>query len=166
MPRTHQHKVTVRWTGNLGSGTSGVRDYERSHDVLADGHPSIAGTSDPAFRGARDRWTPEQLLVAALAQCHMLWFLNLAALAGVIVTDYEDSPVGTMVEHQDGSGEFTEVILRPHVTVAHGSVTDVLAALHHRAHEKCFIARSVNFPVVHDPRVSAEAARSGGAATA
>ena len=151
MNRTHEYEVSVRWTGDRGSGTSGFREYDRDHLVAAPGRPPIAGSSDPAFRGAHDRWNPEQLLVAALSQCHMLWFLHLAAEAGVVVRGYEDVPRGAMEEAPDGGGRFTEVVLRPRVTLADPARAEETARLHREAHEKCFIAQSVAFPVRHEP---------------
>ena len=116
--RKHNYAVSVTWTGNQGTGTSGYRDYSRNHDVSCDGPHTIAGSSDPAFRGDRTRWNPELELVAALSQCHMLWYLHLCAEAGVIVLSYSDDAAGTMEETADGSGRFTEVVLRPQVTIA------------------------------------------------
>jgi organic hydroperoxide reductase OsmC/OhrA len=150
---THRYRLAVRWTGDLGAGTAGYRGYARDHELLAPGKPSIPGSADPAFRGDRQRWSPEELLVAALAQCHMLWFLHLASTHGVAVTSYVDTPTGTMDEHPDGSGEFTEVVLRPEVTVADPDMAGRVGPLHERAHRYCFIARSVSFPVRHEPRV-------------
>ena len=116
------------------------------------GKPVILGSADPAFRGDPGRWNPEELLVASLAQCHMLWFLHLAAVGGVVACAYVDEPVGTMVEHPDGSGEFTEVVLRPSVTVTEPAMLAKVDPLHEQAHRHCFIARSVSFPVRHEPR--------------
>jgi organic hydroperoxide reductase OsmC/OhrA len=155
MPGTHRYALTVRWTGNRGSGTSGYRDYHRDHEVLAPGKPVLAGSSDAAFRGDPTRWTPEELLVAALSQCHMLWFLHLASRDRVVVTGYVDTPAGTMVEHADGGGEFVEVVLSPQVTVAEPGMVDPAQALHGPAHRLCFIARSVAFPVRHRPTATA-----------
>lgn len=154
MSRTHRYTLRVDWTGNLGTGTSGYREFSRDHEVSAAGKPVLPGSSDPAFRGDPSRYNPEELLVAALAQCHMLWFLHLAASAGVVVTGYTDRPEGTMVEHPDGAGEFTEVLLRPEVTVAEPAMVAAIERLHERAHELCFIARSVSFPVRHEPRTT------------
>jgi organic hydroperoxide reductase OsmC/OhrA len=153
MSRTHEYTAEVRWTGNRGTGTSGYRDYDRAHDVSAEGKPAIAGSSDPAFRGDRARWNPEELLVAALAQCHMLWFLHLAAVSGVVVTDYVDRPEGTMLEQDDGAGQFTRVVLKPEVTVTGAAMREHSQHLHEQAHANCYVARSVNFPVVHEPIV-------------
>jgi organic hydroperoxide reductase OsmC/OhrA len=157
MSRTHEYTAEIRWSGNRGSGTSSYRDYDRAHDVSAEGKPTIAGSSDPAFRGDPARWNPEELLVASLAQCHMLWFLHLAAISGVVVTDYVDRPAGTMLEQDDGAGQFTRVVLRPAVTVADASMRERSQHLHEDAHAKCYIARSVNFPVLHEPTIHAHA---------
>lgn len=148
--RTHTYDTTVTWTGNLGAGTSGYRAYDRAHEVTAVGPQAIAGSSDPMFRGDPARWNPEQLLVASLSQCHLLWFLHLASEAGVVVTAYVDRATGTMQESGDGGGQFTEVVLRPEVTVAEPGMIDGIGKLHEAAHAKCFIARSVNFPVRHE----------------
>jgi organic hydroperoxide reductase OsmC/OhrA len=155
MSRTHEYTAEVRWTGNRGTGTSSYRDYDRTNDVRADGKPTIAGSSDPAFRGDPARWNPEELLVASLAQCHMLWFLHLAAVAKVVVTGYVDRPQGTMLEQDDGAGQFTQVILKPEVTVARPSMREHSQDLHDQAAAKCYVARSVNFPVLHEPTVHA-----------
>jgi organic hydroperoxide reductase OsmC/OhrA len=153
--RTHSYEVSVTWTGNRGTGTSGYRAYDRDHDVTAAGPPPIAASSDPAFRGDPGRWNPELELTAALAQCHMLWYLHLCATAGVVVTAYADDARGTMAEAADGSGRFTEVVLRPRVTVASADMIETATSLHRDAHAKCFIANSVNFPVRHEPVVTA-----------
>jgi organic hydroperoxide reductase OsmC/OhrA len=147
----HRYEIHLDWTGNRGSGTSGYRDYDRRHEVSADGKPTIAGSSDPAFRGESDRWTPEDLLVASLSQCHLLWFLHLAADSGVVVSEYTDDAHGILKMNPDGSGQFTEVVLRPQVVVASPDMVEPAQQLHDRVHELCFIARSVNFPVRPEP---------------
>ena len=152
--RTHRYDVTTTWTGNRGTGTSGYRDYGRDHEIGADGRPAIEGSSDPVFRGDKTRWNPEFELVAALSTCHMLSYLHVCATADVVVTAYEDAPYGTMAETHDGGGHFTEVVLRPKVTVADASMADQAQRLHEEASEKCFIASSVNFPVRHEPSVT------------
>lgn len=151
MAKTHSYELTVAWTGNRGTGTSDYRAYGRDHEVTADGPPPLAGTADPAFRGDKDRWNPEQLLVASLSQCHLLWYLHLCAVAGVVVTDYVDTPVGTMAQTPEGGGHFTEVVLRPQVTVSDPGTVELAEAQHEKAHELCFIANSVNFPVRTEP---------------
>ena len=152
--RTHRYDLTVSWTGNRGSGTSGYRAYGRDHEIGADGRPVIEGSSDPVFHGDKTRWNPELELVAALSQCHMLSYLYVCTAAGVVVTAYEDAPYGVMAETADGGGHFTEVVLRPRVTIAAAEMTEAAVKLHEEAGRKCFIASSVNFPVRHEPSVT------------
>ncbi|HEX7049095.1 MAG TPA: OsmC family protein [Longimicrobiales bacterium] len=156
----HRHEYTLRveWTGNRGEGTSSYRAYDRAHDIFAPGKPVIPGSSDPAFRGDPARYSPEDLLVASLSACHMLWYLHLCADAGIVVTSYVDDAVGTMVETEQTGGHFAEVVLRPVVTVRPGADLEHAARLHDRAHHLCFIANSVNFPVRHEARLEVEAA--------
>lgn len=154
MARRHSYTVTITWTGNTGAGTAGYRDYERSYDISSPGKPTIAGSSDPAFRGDRGRWNPEDLLVASLSACHKLWYLHLCAEAGLVVNAYVDEAVGVMEESADGGGQFVEVTLRPRVSIASGCDREKAHALHHAAHAKCFIARSVNFPVACEPVIA------------
>jgi organic hydroperoxide reductase OsmC/OhrA len=158
--REHNYQVDVRWTGNTGTGTSGYRGYGREHDIVAAGKPMIQGSADPTFRGTPDRWNPEELLVASLSQCHMLSYLSLCARDGVLVTDYQDSARGVM-ETAGGGGHFTEVVLHPVVVVTDASMAEKAAALHHEAHEVCFVASSVNFPVRHEPSIQVRTPESG-----
>lgn len=159
--RQHQYAVRVIWTGNNGTGTESYRGYARSHDISADGKPTIAASSDPAFRGDSSRWNPEELLVASLSACHKLWYLGLCSQAGIVVTAYEDMAEGSMVEEANGAGQFTSVILRPHVTISAASNEVKAMELHRQAHGMCFIARSVNFPVTNSPTITREVAEAG-----
>lgn len=154
----HEYVVRVAWTGNRGQGTSDYRGYDRAHDISAPGRPSVPGSSDPAFRGDSSRYSPEDLLVASLSACHMLWYLHLCADAGIVVTDYVDDATGVMTATDPSRGHFTEAVLRPAVAVRHGADLDLAARLHDRAHELCFIANSVNFPVRCEPHVEVEPA--------
>lgn len=149
---SHSYSVNVTWTGNTGIGTSKPNGYSRNHEVRIAGKHVIEASSDPAFAGDPTRHNPEELLVAALSQCHMLWFLSRCAKHGVIVTAYEDDAIGTMVEHRDGGGEFTNVTLCPRITLASEADPTLLARLHDESHHLCFIARSVNFPVEINPK--------------
>ncbi|HYG92312.1 MAG TPA: OsmC family protein [Nocardioides sp.] len=148
----HQYALGLTWEGNRGSGTSGYRDYGRDVRLRADGKPDLPGSADPTFRGDAGRWNPEELLVAALAQCHLLSYLHSAVNHGVVVTAYEDSPVGTMDQVGQG-GRFTSVVLRPRVTVAEASMVETARSIHREASENCFIAASVSFPVTHEPEI-------------
>lgn len=147
----HFYKIHLVWTGNKGSGTQNYRGYERAHEIMAPGKPTILCSSDPSFRGDKQRWNPEELLLASLAACHKLWYLGLCAQAGVVVSAYEDNPEGCMIEEATGAGQFVSVVLKPHVTIAADSDAVKAYALHDKAHEMCFIARSMNFPVLNEP---------------
>lgn len=155
MNRPHRYRVDVVWTGNRGSGTDGYRNYSRNHVIRIPGKPELAGSSDPTFRGDATRHNPEDMLVTALSTCHMLSYLHMATVAGVVVTDYRDAAEGTMVTEGDG-GHFTEVVLRPTVTITAASDPAKAEAAHEAAHHACFIANSVNFPVRCEPRVVVE----------
>jgi len=153
--KEHRYRIHTTWTGNLGTGTSGYRAYRRDHEISAPLKSPIFGSSDPAFRGDPSRYNPEELLLAALSSCHMLTMLHLCADAGIVVTSYSDQPEGTMRENPDWSGEFVSVTLRPRITIVDMSRAEETLTLNHRARELCFIARSVNFPIEHEPVVEA-----------
>ena len=153
MGNEHEYRVEVEWRGNRGTGTSGYREYGRELVIRAPHKDELAGSADPTFHGDKDRWNPEELLVTALAQCHMLSYLHMAVRAGVVVTAYRDEATGTMVQQGLG-GQFTDVTLRPRVTVADVSMVAAARAAHADAFENCFIARSVNFPVRHEPVIT------------
>src|SRR5580658_1329889 len=138
MDRIHRYATLTRWTGNLGAGTSGYTAYSRAHEVSGTGKAAIIpGSSDPASRGDRQQYNPEELLVGALSACHMPWVLRLSADAGITIVDYQDEAYGEMAEHPDGSGEFTRVVLRPYVTILQADRVEEARALHTRAHAVC-----------------------------
>jgi organic hydroperoxide reductase OsmC/OhrA len=157
MAKEHHYASHLRWTGNKGAGTADYRAYDRDHVLGSAGKPEIPGSSDPVFRGNAQRYNPEDLLVGSLAACHMLSYLHLCAVNGVVVTAYEDDAEGIMAETPDGGGRFTLVVLRPVVTVTDPSMEQKAMSLHHDAHKLCFIASSMNFPVEHRPRVRTQA---------
>ena len=156
MNQEHQYSVQVTWTGNTGTGTSNYKDFERSHSILVPNKPEILGSSDPAFRGDKEKHNPEDLLLASISSCHMLWYLHLCAIEGVVVTDYTDRATGIMMETANGGGRFTEVTLNPLVTLTDSAMQEKASELHQKANEMCFIANSVNFPVRHEGRFVVE----------
>jgi organic hydroperoxide reductase OsmC/OhrA len=149
--KAHHYKTTITWAGNRGSGTASYTSYERNYTIAAGQKVVIPGSADPAFRGDVTRYNPEELLVASLSSCHMLWYLHLCSAAGVVVLEYVDEASGTMVETADGGGHFTEVTLFPVITVASEEMIEKADALHKKTNELCFIARSCNFPIHHKP---------------
>jgi len=156
--RVHTYRITNRWTGNLGTGTSHYRAYSRNFELEGESKLlAVPCSSDPYFRGDRTRYNTEELLVGLLSGCHMLWVLHLCADAGIVVTEYSDAPLGEMAERSDGGGEFVRAILQPRMVITDPARIEEVLALHDRAHELCFIARSMNFPVEHRPEVTAAA---------
>lgn len=156
MKKEHHYAATVRWTGNTGTGTNDYKAYERSHTISSKDKPDIAGSSDPILRGDKTKYNPEDLMVSALSACHMLWYLHFCAVNGVVITSYVDNPIGTMAENEDGSGQFNKIILRPEVVVTDKSMIAKAIEMHEKAHDSCFIARSVNFEVEIQPVVKVE----------
>ncbi len=150
----HRYAVRAEWTGNRGTGTTGYRDYDRAVTLRIAGKPELTASADKPFRGDPSRWNPEDLLVSALAECHLLSYLHACVSAGVVVLEYADDPTGVMREDGRGGGAFTEVVLRPRVVVADASMVDAARAAHAQANAWCFIANSVNFPVRHEPTIS------------
>ena len=158
--RLHRYEATVVWIGDDGVGTTNYTSYRRDHVIRFPGKPDLPGSSDRAYRGDPTRYNPDQLLVASLSACHMLWYLHLAAVGGVVVRGYEDPAVGTLALDPDGGGRFTEVVLRPRVRIDRGDLARA-RALHEDAHRKCFVANSVNFPVRVEAEVALAPAASG-----
>lgn len=154
MKASHEYRTALRWTGNTGAGTSAYDAYGRDHVIEAPGKALIRCSADAAFRGDGALWNPEEMLIASIAACHMLWFLHLAADSGLVVESYEDRASGEMRMNRDGSGEFVSATLRPHVTISAGDPSKI-GKLHEEAHGKCFIARSLNFPVACEGTVEA-----------
>jgi organic hydroperoxide reductase OsmC/OhrA len=150
--RRHHYKTRLVWTGGQHPVTS-FRNHVRAYEISSPEKPTIMGSSDPVFRGDARRWNPEDLLVASLSACHKLWYMGLCAAAGIVVLSYEDDAEGMMMEEPSGAGQFAWVTLRPAVTLAPGSDRQMAMSLHHKASANCFIARSMNFPVRHEPVV-------------
>jgi organic hydroperoxide reductase OsmC/OhrA len=149
----HRYRLQATWTGNRGQGTTGYREYDRSATIEITGKPILLASADKPFRGDPAKWNPEDLLLASLSQCHLLSYLHACVEAGVVVTAYRDEASGLMVEDGRNGARFTQVVLRPHVTVAEASMVDAATRAHEQAHAWCFIANSVNFPVLHQPKI-------------
>lgn len=152
MTGVHRYRLRTTWTGNRGTGTSGYRHYTRDATLAVDGKPEIRASADKPFRGDPSRWNPEDLLLGALSECHLLSYLHACVESGVVVVDYSDEAVGEM-RTRGSAGRFTSVTLRPRVTVADHAMVDAAMAAHQTASEWCFIANSVNFPVHHEPEI-------------
>lgn len=152
--KEHLYQISLQWTGNNGEGTLNYKAYDRAYEIEVKRKPTIFGSSDPAFRGDKTKYNPEEFLVASLSSCHMLWYLHLCANAEIVVISYGDRAIGKMCETENGSGRFTEVVLKPEIVITPMSNLEQAKQLHHYAHKLCFIANSVNFPVLCQPSIS------------
>jgi len=150
---SHTYRLTTRWTGNLGSGTSGYKAYGRDHEISIAGKSALLASSDPHYRGDPSRHNPEDLLLAAISGCHLLWYLHFCSDSQIIVVSYQDEAEATMEVAADGNGRFTKAVLRPQVMITGTEKIPLAEHLHEKAHKFCFIANSVNFPITVEPRV-------------
>ncbi|TPN87219.1 OsmC family protein [Aquimarina algicola] len=156
MKKEHHYTTTIQWTGNRGKGTFGYRSFKRNYTISIANKPDILGSSDPAYRGDKTKHNPEELLVASLSSCHMLWYLHLCSESKIVVTQYQDSATGTMIENNNGSGCFSTIYLNPIVVVANTAMIEKAIELHNKANDLCFIANSVNFKILHNPKCLVE----------
>jgi organic hydroperoxide reductase OsmC/OhrA len=150
MASDHTYTAQIIWTGNRGDGTRRYKGYDRTWRIATPGKPPIECSNDPLLGGDPAKPNPEDLLLASLAGCHMLWYLHLASDAGIVVRAYEDTPAGVGETGPRGEGRFLRAILRPKITVERGANLAKADALHREVHHYCFIARSVNFPVAYE----------------
>ncbi|MBL4893168.1 MAG: OsmC family protein [Rhizobiaceae bacterium] len=150
---THDYTVKVEWTGNRGTGTSAYRAYDRNWDLATLGKPMVHCSNDPLLGGNPEKHNPEDMLIAALSSCHMLWYLHLCSEAGVIVTSYQDNPVAVGEVEPSGKGRFLSATLKPRIEITADSDLEKAAQLHDEIHQYCFVARSVNFPVTYEPEI-------------
>lgn len=148
--KNHHYEAGVVWTGNRGEGTRHYRSYDRTWDVAAPGKPIVSCSNDPLLGGDSSKYNPEDLLLSALSACHMLWYLHLAANAGLIVHSYVDRPVGIGEVTTGGAGRFIRAVLHPTIGLEPGSDISIADQLHSEIHKYCFIARSVVFPIGYE----------------
>lgn len=156
MAHEHNYKITTEWTGNKGDGNKNVRTYDRSHTVSIQGKPQLFLTTDNAAVGDKSKLNPEDLLVSAISSCHMLSYLYVCAMEGIVITSYTDQATGIMIENASGGGRFNVVTLNPVFYVADESMVEKAIELHHKAHEICYIANSVDFEVKCNPTCKLE----------
>lgn len=152
--KKHTYTASLIWTGNLGEGTSTYKAYKRNYTIRVDGKSDIKGSSDPSFRGDSSRHNPEELFIASISSCHMLWYLHLCSVNGITVVDYQDQATGLMAEQEGGAGHFESVILKPEIVILESDKQELAMKLHQKANEMCFIANSCNFEIGHEPVIS------------
>lgn len=151
--KSHHYHSLIKWTGNKGKGTKSYTSYERSYDIIIENKPTLKGSADPAFRGNAELHNPEDLFLASISSCHMLWYLHLCAENNITVIDYQDKAKAEMELTSEGKGHFTEAILNPEVVILEKDKIELAESLHQKANEFCFIANSCNFPILHQPSV-------------
>ncbi|MES2441957.1 MAG: OsmC family protein [Pseudomonadota bacterium] len=148
------YEATVEWAAREGDDFAAHR-YSRAHRWRFDGGADVPASASPHI--VRAPWSdaagvdPEEALVASLASCHMLFFLDLASRAGLVVTAYRDRATGEMGKRADGRDAMVRAALHPEVSFAGEADPEKAAEVHHRAHALCYIANSVNFPVSVEP---------------
>ena len=154
-----KHKAVVDWS--LGEGSFADGRYSRVHRLEFDGGAIVAGSSSPSVVPLP--WSdpagvdPEEALIASASACHMLWFLHIARDAGFTVTRYRDEAEGVMGKDTDGRIAITRIALRPDIAFEGRRPTDAeLDAMHHKAHEACFIANSLKSEIVVEAPSPAE----------
>jgi organic hydroperoxide reductase OsmC/OhrA len=154
MAKQHHYNALISWTGNTGAGTQSYGAYKRDFKISIDSKVDIECSSDPAFRGDKTKHNPEEMLLAAVSSCHMLFYLHLCADSGIVVVSYKDNASGIMQETADGGGYFTEIILKPEIVITNGTQIALAESLHKKANQLCFIANSLNFKVKHEPLIN------------
>lgn len=143
-----EHRIVLEW--QKGDAASTYEAYPRNHIIrFKDGQEAVVASASPAYRGDAAKADPEDLLVAALSSCHMLSFLAICAKKKLTVTSYQDEAVG-FLENAGGKWWMARVSLRPKVEV--DADAETLSAIHHQAHEACFIANSVKTEVTVETR--------------
>lgn len=150
---SHNYQSLIKWTGNKGKGTKSYTSYERSYDIIIENKPTLKGSADPAFRGNAELHNPEDLFLASISSCHMLWYLHLCSVNKITVIVYQDKATAIMEGTSEGKGHFTEVILNPKVVILEKDKIELAESLHQKANEFCFIANSCNFQIHHNPTI-------------
>lgn len=153
----HRYSAVTHWQRLAGEAFTDQR-YHRRHDWRFDGGAVVPGSSSvlsvPLPHSDPAAVDPEEAFIAALSSCHLLWFLSLAAQAGFVVDAYRDDAVGLMAKNAQGRVAITQVTLRPAVRFAGRQPTPAEhEALHHQAHERCYIANSVSSDVRCEPSI-------------
>ena len=151
MEKEHHYKLKVNWYGATDAGNENLRTYDRSHSVSLEGKPELHLTTDDGTVGDQSKLNPEELLVSAVASCHMLSFLYLCSRKKIVITSYEDNATGLLIERSKGKSGIEEVVLNPVFTVADDSMKEKAVEMHHTAHDFCYIANSVNFEIKCNP---------------
>ncbi|MBC7523974.1 MAG: OsmC family protein [Flavobacterium sp.] len=156
MNTLHSYKLSVKWTGNQGIGTSNYKDFDRSYSIQIKKKAHVLGSAHPQFRGDKTKHNPQELLLASVSSCHMLWYLHLCAEEKIVVTDYVDNATAILEETKDGNGKFSSIILNPTIMVSEKGIIENATALYKKANEFCFVANSLNIKVDLQPIINSQ----------
>jgi len=150
MSINHTFKAKVNWLLNEGENTQNPRTFSRNHNVFIDKKlTSLDVSAAKMFRGDEALYNPEDLLLSALASCHMMSYLYVCSLHHIEVLSYTDCAEGDLEVDASGRGSFKMVRLKPIVTIKDVSKKELALSLHNKANSLCFIANSCNFPIAH-----------------
>lgn len=154
MSLNHTFKAKVNWTINEGGSTRNPRSFSRNHSVtIANKATLLKVSAAKPFRGDDTLYNPEDLLLSALASCHMMSYLYVCAQNNIEVLSYTDTAEGDLEVETTGSGSFKRVRLKPIVTIKDETQKTLALILHEKANSLCFIANSCNFPISHEALV-------------
>ncbi|AXO80011.1 osmotically inducible protein OsmC [Olleya aquimaris] len=157
MSMKHTFKAQVNWTINKGESTSNPRTFSRNHKVtIANKVSDLSVSAAKIFRGDDTLYNPEDLLLSALASCHMMSYLYVCAQHNIEVLSYTDDAEGDLEVLASGSGSFKIVRLKPVVTIKNETQKELAQSLHSKANQLCFIANSCNFPILHEAIIQVE----------
>ena len=156
MAEEHVFETRVEYPADPTQKLPPDAEFSRDNRLIVEGHPEMPGALPPSLGGHNRGYSPEDLLILALSECHLLTYLALAQRRGLAVRRYEDRATGRLGKNANGQTQMLEVVLHPRVTIARGADAAMAQSLHDRAHHHCFIANSVNFPVRHEPEVVEE----------
>ncbi|MEP5341894.1 MAG: OsmC family protein [Algibacter sp.] len=154
MSYNHIFKAKVNWELSKGETTESPKTFSRNHIVEIDNKKNdLKVSAAKMFRGDASLYNPEDLLLSALASCHMMSYLYVCSQNNIKVLSYTDNAEAVLEVESSGSGHFTKVILNPVVTIKDETKKELALSLHEKANSLCFIANSCNFPIVHDAQV-------------
>lgn len=156
MAEEHVFETRIEYPADPRQKVPPEADFSRDNRMGAEGHPDMPGALPPSLGGHSRGYSPEDLLILSLSECHLLTYLALAQRRGLAVKRYEDRATGTLGKNANGQTQMAEVVLHPRVTIPRGADVAMARDLHDRAHHHCFMANSVNFPVRHEPEVVEE----------
>ncbi|MGY5355813.1 OsmC family protein [Wenyingzhuangia sp. IMCC45467] len=152
MNNEHTYKIGLEWKGKLTTNKRNKLSYERIYELSFDNKPNLTGSSDATFHGDNTLYNPEEMLLSALSSCYMMSFFYICSLKNIEIVSYKDNPMGMVKVNPNGSGQFEEVLLQPSIAIK-SCKAKLIEQAFTEAHDYCFIARSCNFNILHNPKI-------------